>query len=201
VAARKTRIEIPDSLRKWVSSEKVLSNDSLEQKIKETNDPHLQQALAWSKAVNDDVKKIVRGVPPFPFVRESLERLRDSADLVVVSATPNEALVAEWNEHGIASLVTAICGQDLGSKKETLSNASKYPAGHSLMIGDAPGDHDAAKANQCLFFPINPGAEEASWERFFNEGIDRFLHGQFTREYQQELIAEFDRYLPEKPSW
>ena len=35
----------------------------------------LKQALAWSKAVNEAVEKIVRGVPPFPFVRESLEKL------------------------------------------------------------------------------------------------------------------------------
>ena len=43
------------------------------------------------------------------------------------------------------------------------------------MIGDAPGDYQAAEANRPLFFPINPGAEEASWRRLFEEGIDRFL--------------------------
>jgi phosphoglycolate phosphatase-like HAD superfamily hydrolase len=130
-----------------------------------------------------------------------LQRLAPLADLLVVSATPNEALEAEWNEHGLASLVSAICGQDRGSKKETLRNAAKYPAGHTLMIGDAPGDHDAARANQCLFFPINPGGEEASWERFYREGIDRFLSGQFTTDYQRELLDEFDRCLPERPPW
>ena len=56
-------------------------------------------------------------------------------------------------------------------------------------------------ANHALFFPINPGAEEASWQRFFEEGIDRFLAGTFAGEYQAELLAEFDRYLPERPPW
>jgi hypothetical protein len=52
-----------------------------------------------------------------------------------------------------------------------------------------------------LFFPINPGAEEISWERLYEEGIDRFLAGTFAGDYQKELLAEFDRYLPSHPPW
>ena len=81
-------------------------------------------------------------------------------------------------------------------KKELLAVAKKYPANHTLMIGDAPGDYKAAQAQQRAFFPINPGAEEASWKRFHDEGIDRFLTGKFAGEYQQKLLAEFDSYLP-----
>ena len=69
------------------------------------------------------------------------------------------------------------------------------------MIGDAPGDYKAARPTHALFFPINPGAEEASWKRFVDEGIDRFLGGTFAGQYQAELLAEFDRYLPAKPPW
>ncbi len=69
------------------------------------------------------------------------------------------------------------------------------------MIGDAPGDYQAAVANDALFFPINPGDEEASWKRLFDEGIDRFLGGTFAGEYQRQLLAEFDAYLPERPPW
>ena len=53
------------------------------------------------------------------------------------------------------------------------------------MIGDAPGDYQAAGREQALFFPINPGAEEASWRRFYEEGIDRFFAGTFAGDYQQ----------------
>jgi len=56
-------------------------------------------------------------------------------------------------------------------------------------------------ANHALFFPINPGAEEASWKRLFDEGIDRFLAGTFAGQYQAELLAEFDRCLPDRPPW
>jgi len=69
------------------------------------------------------------------------------------------------------------------------------------MIGDAPGDYKAARANSAWFFPINPGAEETSWKRFYEEGMERFLGGTFDKAYQRELLDEFERYLPEKPPW
>src|SRR5947207_1788766 len=88
VQARGVTIEIPATLRSWVEEETRLGNPALEAKVKATDDPALKQCLAWSKAVNDSVAKTVRHVPPFPFVRESLERLREVADVLVVSATP-----------------------------------------------------------------------------------------------------------------
>ena len=69
------------------------------------------------------------------------------------------------------------------------------------MIGDAPGDYEAARKNDALFFPINPGAEEGSWKRLLEEGIGRFLSGTFAGEFQASLLEEFDSYLPQKPPW
>lgn len=201
VRARGAQISIPESLARWCKEETKLGNPALEQKLSQSPDAALNQALAWSKAVNKSVADMVRAVPPFPFVRESLAKLKGKADMIVCSATPNEALKAEWHEHGIDQFVAAICGQEVGTKKEILTNAKEYGPHKTLMIGDAPGDYSAAKANQCLFYPINPGAEDASWKRFFDEGIERFLTGQFAGEYQDRLLAEFDRFLPEKPSW
>jgi hypothetical protein len=59
----------------------------------------------------------------------------------------------------------------------------------------------AAKSVGARYFPINPGHEEASWANFLKEGLDRFFAGTYAGEYEAALIAEFDRYLPEKPSW
>jgi phosphoglycolate phosphatase-like HAD superfamily hydrolase len=201
VLARNTKIEIPSGLLAWMKRETKLANPALEAEVKKTGDPDLTRALAWSKAVNEVIGRMVLGVPPFPLVRESLARLATQADLLVVSATPNEALHREWEEHDLAKYVVAICGQEIGTKKEVLVNAKKYAAGHTLMIGDAPGDYQAAKANDTLFFPINPGAEEASWRRLHDEGIDRFLSEKFAGAYQKELLDEFDSYLPEQPPW
>jgi len=201
VVARGVEVRIPPALADWIKRETKLANPALEAAVKSTNDPDLKQALEWSKAVNVSVGRVVHNVPPFPFVRECLEKLQAKADLFVVSATPNEALEREWQEHDLSKYVRAICGQEVGTKKETLTNAKKYPANHTLMIGDAPGDHQAAQANSALFFPINPGHEDASWKRLLDEGIEKFLGGTFAGKYQQELLAEFDTYLPATPPW
>jgi len=201
VAARGVKIEIPPGLQDWIANETKLGNPALEAAVAAQQDDDLQRALRWSIAVNAAVEQIVRNVPPFPFVKQSLEKLSGKADMLVVSATPNEALAREWNEHGIDTYIAQICGQETGSKKETLALASKYAEHHAIMIGDAPGDYKAAAANNVLFYPINPGAEEASWKRFVDEGIDRFFAGTFAGDYQQQLLAEFDEYLPSTPPW
>jgi len=147
--------------------------------------------------------KIVRNVPPFPHVRESLAKLQDAADIMVVSATPNEALLREWREHDIAKHVRMICGQEMGSKKEHLQYGAggKYDADKVLMIGDAPGDMKSAKANDFLFYPINPGDEAASWRRFHDEAADKFFTGRYAGDYEKRLIDEFMTYLPSTPPW
>jgi hypothetical protein len=59
----------------------------------------------------------------------------------------------------------------------------------------------AARANDALFYPINPGAEEESWARFYEEARHRFLEGTYAGDYEAKLVAEFDRYLPDVPPW
>jgi phosphoglycolate phosphatase-like HAD superfamily hydrolase len=151
--------------------------------------------------VNASVEKIVRGVPPFPCVRECLQELQGRADLLVVSATPSDALHREWQEHNLTGFVHSICGQEAGTKQEMLSLGKKYGPDHTLMVGDAPGDYSAAQANRTLFFPIVPGREDGSWQRFFQEGIDRFFAGTFAGQFQDQLLEEFDRGLPAEPPW
>lgn len=201
VKARGVRVRVPESLKNWIKTEKKLGNPALEQAVNATGDPDLRHALEWSRAVNRSVEWMVHGVPPFPWVRESLQRLSEVADIIVVSATPEEALKREWAEHGLDKYVRAILGQESGTKKDFLALGSQYPPGHTLMVGDAPGDQKAAEANGALFFPVNPGKEEKSWDEFFHCGIERFIKGAFAGEYQAELIAQFDRCLPVNPPW
>src|SRR6202020_310370 len=107
----------------------------------------LAQIKAWSDAVNACVDDIVHGVPPFPLLRETLEKIGHKADAMVISQTPTPALEREWAEHGIKKYVTIIAGQEMGTKTEHLKFAAvgKYPPQKILMIGDAPGDFKAAK--------------------------------------------------------
>jgi phosphoglycolate phosphatase-like HAD superfamily hydrolase len=201
VLARGVKIEVPASVRGWVAHELKLGNPSLEKAVRATGDADLSHLLEWSRAVNRAIEEIVHDVPPFSYVRPCLEQIARRADVLVVSATPHEALQREWNEHDLAKHVVAICGQEIGTKKECLQAARQYPAGHALMIGDAPGDQKAAVANGALFFPVNPGAEEASWKRLLDEGLHRFFDGTFAGKYQEEMLADFDRCLPEVPPW
>ncbi len=202
---KKREVDIPRApkIREFIDSGVPLGNPALKEAVEKTGDPELKKALEWSEAVNRTVADIVSGVPPFPFVRESLEKLSTAADCVVVSATPTEALRREWQEHGIAKYVKVIAGQEMGSKKEHLALASggKYKSDHILMIGDAPGDMKAAQANKALFYPIIPGQEEKSWEKFYSESLSVFLSQKYAGEHETKLVEEFMKYLPEKPPW
>ena len=73
--ARGTAISIPAGLVAWMKRETKLANPALEAEVKKSGDPDLTRALAWSKAVNETIGRMVMGVPPFPLVRESLARL------------------------------------------------------------------------------------------------------------------------------
>jgi len=203
VIHRSVTIPRANKVRDFIASGKPLSNDGLKQYMADHPDAELERALQWSKAVNSAVADIVHNLPPFPYVRESLGLLETKTDTIVVSATPTEALIHEWHVNDIDRYVRAILGQELGTKKQHLkmATAGRYPANHVLMIGDAPGDLDAARGNNALFFPISPGHEEASWERFYREGLEKFMNGEFAGAYEAERIAEFDKLLPSTPPW
>ena len=203
VQARNVKVPEAKYIRAFIDSSYPQSNDGLKAYKEANPDPELDLALEWSEAVNATIADMVHHIPPFPYVRESLQKLYDKADMIVVSQTPTEALVREWAEHGIDAYVQAIAGQELGTKTEhiRMAAAGKYEPAKMLMIGDAPGDMKAGRGNDTLFFPVNPGREEESWERFYKEALGRFLEGTYTKEYEAELIAEFDKSLPETPPW
>jgi len=196
---------IPDltSLQAWIDSGAPLGNPALEAEVSRTGDPVLKQALEWSKAVNRSLAELVKGVPPFPWFRACAERLAPRADIICVSVASGEVLEREWQEHDIAKYAAVLAGQEMGSKKQHLKIAAggKYAKRCVLMIGDAPGDLAAARANGALFFPITPGYEELSWERFYREGIERFFNQTYTGSYEASLIEEFEKLLPEVPPW
>ena len=189
-------------LEDWIARETKLGNAALKKEV-DAGNTALAMPLAWSNGVNQAVADIVSGVPPFPLFKESLQKMVTKADVIVVSQTPTEALVREWHEHDIDRFVRIICGQEMGTKAEHIQFAAggKYPTEKMLMIGDAPGDLKAARSNHALFYPIVPGHEEASWERFFKEGLDRFFAGTYAGAYEAGLIREFDASLPENPPW
>jgi phosphoglycolate phosphatase-like HAD superfamily hydrolase len=202
VIARGVAVPDPAPLDAWLKRESRPSNQTLSAEVKGGN-KELEPVLKWSHAVNASIEDIVHGVAPFPLVRECLEKITAQADAMVISQTPGDALRREWAEHKIDSFVKLIAGQEMGTKTEHLkfAAAEKYPRENVLMVGDAPGDFKAAKANGMLFFPIVPHHEELSWQNLLGKGIPRFFEGKFAGDYEKQLVEEFEASLPANPPW
>ena len=121
----------------------------------------------------------------------------------IVSATPHEALIREWGSQGLLEHITVVAGQELGTKKDCIRKAmeGKYAPHKVLMVGDAPGDHAAAKANGVLYYPIIPGQEVESWKRLKGEAAEKLHAGEYAGVYMDALVEQFDAVLQEEPNW
>jgi len=193
--------KLPDiaSFRNWVETSPILNNENL---ARHASDPVMRRALLWSLEMNRRAAQVVHGIPPFPGVRECLDYLHNKADIIIVSATPREALLREWQEHDLLKYVHLLCSQEDGSKKECINTVRRhYKPDNVLMIGDAPGDLESARQNNVLFYPIIPGNEISSWQNFIKEGMRKFLDGTYKGEYEQSLIEKFNNCLPDSPPW
>ncbi len=196
--------KLPDItlLKQWCDTYSVLSDATLREFAKTHDDKTIKTTLEWSAEVNRRVARIVKGVPPFMYVRESLEGLAGKADIVVVSATPTAALENEWTEHDIKKYTSFICGQEYGSKKDVISKLmSIYGEGNVLMIGDAMGDFTSASAAGAAFYPICPGDEDGSWKLFMNEASALFTEGKYNSETQKKYADRLDSCLADAPAW
>lgn len=204
VKARNFAVPDGKALKAFIASGYPPSESGLKAYIASGHgDDELWRGLEWTRAIDQLVAATVNHIPPFPYVRLVLQKLQDKADLMVISTTASDALQREWNEHHLAQYMSMMAGQDKGTKKQHLQFAAKgkYPDEHILMIGDALGDRDAAHTVNALFYPILPGSEERSWQRFLEEASDRFLNGSYAGAYEAERIAEFEERLSDQPPW
>jgi phosphoglycolate phosphatase-like HAD superfamily hydrolase len=190
------------ALEAFVKSGVPLSADELAKRIAATGDPELKRALDWSRSVSKEIAAVPQ-MPVFDEVFQGLEKIRATADAIVVSQTDEAALVHEWNHAGLTGFVDVIAGAELGTKVESLSTAMKnrYAPERTAMVGDAPGDLETARAVGCLFFPIIPSAENASWIELREKGLARLLNGTFAGAYQDDLINRFNAALSPVPPW
>lgn len=170
-------------LKNWSAQTNELSNASLQREIEKCNAPVLAMALRWSMRVNELIKSLhSHEKPAFHGVLESLRTAQKSADIAVVSAANYAAVEEEWAYNSLLESVDILMTQEHGSKRACIEKlmALGYDVNHAIMLGDAPGDFDAAKANGCAFYPIVAGAEEESWKRFREEALPEFLNGRYS---------------------
>ena len=178
----------------WAETAPELSNDAVALKAQEH--PVFEKALRWSRAVNAAIEALPEEeVKPFAHVREALAAAHRQADVVVVSSANPEAVREEWKRFALLPHVDLLCTQEMGSKAYCIGKLKEKGYDAILMCGDAPGDEQAAKKNQALYYPILVNHEAESWQRFLDEALDRFLHNEFAGSYQQALLDAFHKNL------
>ena len=181
-----------------------LGNPGLEKYIEKNPSCYsLYKLLGWSEAVNRTFPYISAKIPPFDNMENILENVSKYADIIVVSKTPYIDLVNYWENYGIAKFVKVIAGQEMGSKGhhiEVVKKIGYYKNDNILMIGDGNGDLKAVKANNGLFYPINPGSEQGDWDNF-NYAFEKFINKEYKGDFEEDLLLRFKNSLLTNPQW
>lgn len=156
-----------EALVDWAEHAPELSNRAVEAAMQETGNPVFAKALSWSIAVNKSINALPQSEKlPFPGVAQGLAEAQKIADVAVVSSANRDAVEEEWKLYGLLENVDVLLCQDAGSKAHCIAELMKkgYAPDHVLMVGDAPGDRDAARKNGVYYYPILVRREAESWQ-------------------------------------
>lgn len=111
----------------------------------------------------------------------------------MVSSANKKAVEEEWQRQGLMEYVDVVLSQDSGSKSACINALLKkgYCPDHVLMVGDAPGDCEAAADNGVYYYPILVKHEEMSWRRFPAEALKRLVMGEYGGAWQEQMVRTF----------
>ena len=194
---RYTAIPGVAALVDWAANAPALSNDAVAAAAEAAEDEAsrlcLQKALSWSKAVNAAINTLPEELKiPYAGAREGLAAAAVFADVAVVSSANRDAVEEEWSKHGLLEHTDILLAQDCGSKAHCISEMLKfgYDPAKVLMVGDAPGDCDAAESNGVWYYPILVRSEEESWRELRECGFAKLQEGSFAP-YAAEKKQQF----------
>lgn len=193
-----TQIEDINALKDWVRNSKELSNTALKDAIEKADNSILKKALCWSEAVNKGINELSDDEKlAYPGAKEGISVAHAIVDVAIVSSANLQAVVEEWELNKLLEHTDIVLAQDSGSKAYCINKLleKSYDKSRVLMIGDAPGDKEAADKNEVFFYPILVKKEKESWERFLIEALSKFMNGTFEGDYQEKLIMEFKENL------
>ena len=157
----------------------------------------LEKALSWSNAVNKSIVALPAELKiPFEGARDGLEASHKIADVAVVSSANRGAVEEEWSKHGLLDHVDILLAQDVGSKAHCIAEMLKfgYAKENVLMVGDAPGDCDAAEKNGVHYYPILVNHEKESWDEAIAVAFGKLQSGTYAP-YGSDKKQEFLRNL------
>ena len=186
-----------DALVHWAETAPALSNDGAANAASEATDPAaklvLQKALSWSKAVNAAIVKLPEELKiPYEGAKEGLAAAHQFADVAMVSSANRDAVEEEWGKFGLLEHTDIVLAQDIGSKAACIKEMLKfgYDPSKVVMIGDAPGDSDAAEKNGVHYYPILVGHEKESWDEAIAVAYGKLQSGEYA-EYGAEMKRKF----------
>ena len=185
-------------LREWIETNKELSNSSLKNAIEMNYDEVLKKSLSWSEKVNLKVKDLSESKKkPFWGVEEILEKISRFADIAVLSSANLKAVEDEWSDNNLLKNVKYFMTQEKGNKAECIKKLLDlgYTKEKTVMVGDAPGDIQAAKDVGVLYYPIIPEKEIGSWNRMERVVFGKFLKGNFTNVLIEKYEEQFEESL------
>jgi len=185
------------SLQHWADTAPALSNDGVAKAAAEAADPEaktiFEKALSWSKAVNAAIVKLDEALKvPYAGAKEGLMAAHAFADVAMVSSANRDAVEEEWGKFGLLEHTDIVLAQDIGSKAACIAEMMKfgYDPNKVLMVGDAPGDSDAAKKNGVYYYPILVNHEKESWDEAINVAFDKLQSGDYAP-YGEEKQRQF----------
>ena len=157
----------------------------------------LQKALSWSKAVNASIVELPEELKvPYAGAKEGLAAAHSFADVAMVSSANRDAVEEEWGKFGLLEHTDIVLAQDVGSKAACIREMLKFGYDHQkvVMVGDAPGDCDAAEKNGVHYYPILVNHEKASWDEAVSVAFAKLREGDYAP-YGAEKKQEFLRNL------
>ena len=186
-----------DALVHWAETAPALSNDGVARAAAEATDPDarlvLEKALSWSKAVNAAIVELPEELKvPYEGAKEGLAAAHRFADVAMVSSANRDAVEEEWGKFGLLEHTDIVLAQDVGSKAACIAQMLKfgYDPAKVVMVGDAPGDCDAAEKNGVHYYPILVGHEKDSWDEAVANGFAQLQSGSYA-EYGAQKKKEF----------
>lgn len=184
-------------LANWANTAPDLSNGGLKEAIEAGGGEVLKKALNWSIKADERINALPLELKkPFEGVAEGLEYAHSVADIAVIS-TANLQAEEEWARHGLLDHVDVLLTRDVGSKAFCIGELLKkgYNPNKVLMVGDAPRDLGAARANRVHYYPILARHEGDSWKEFRKTAVGKLTKGRYADSYEREKIDAFTQNL------
>lgn len=189
-----------EAFQSWADTAPKLSNDAVSQQIalRDGDEKRMfEKALAWSQAVNRAIVELDEALKvPYEGAQEALTAAHSFADVAMVSSANRDAVEEEWTKFDLLTHTDIVLAQDVGSKAACIEAMLRfgYARDKVLMVGDAPGDRDAAEKNGVHFYPILVGHERESWEQAVSTAFPKLMSGEYAA-LEMEKKEEFLRNL------